>query len=173
VRKNIKLPRILRIKSINDSSISLIFNNGESRIVDIAELLKKLEIPDNSPAVILKNPVELAKVKLTEKTLSWDNVEQYITLKNGSKIKVPFEIGPDILYKYSRPEETGLMSGIGKVIRNYRISSGMSQQELAKRSGTSRSYISRVENEKSDIELSTLRKIVETGLGKKFEIKIQ
>jgi len=48
----------------------------------------------------------------------------------------------------------------------------MSQQELALVSGTSRTYISRIENNRSDIELDTLRKIIETGLGKKLEIKI-
>jgi len=48
----------------------------------------------------------------------------------------------------------------------------MSQQELALVSGTSRTYISRIENNRSDIELGTLQKIIETGLGKKLEIKI-
>ena len=39
-------------------------------------------------------------------------------------------------------------------------------------SGTTRNYISRIENDKSDIELGTLRKIIETGLGKKLEIQV-
>jgi len=46
------------------------------------------------------------------------------------------------------------------------------QQELALVSGTSRTYISRIENDRSDIELDTLRKIIETGLGRKLEIRI-
>ncbi|HAH24242.1 MAG TPA: hypothetical protein DCL77_10900 [Prolixibacteraceae bacterium] len=54
-----------------------------------------------------------------------------------------------------------------------RMKKGMSQQELAMVSGTSRTYISRIENDRSDIELSTLRKIIETGLGKRMEIKIK
>ena len=49
----------------------------------------------------------------------------------------------------------------------------MSQQELALISGTSRTYISRIENDRSDIELATLRKIIETGFGKKIEILIK
>jgi len=48
----------------------------------------------------------------------------------------------------------------------------MSQSDLALASGTSRTYISKIENNRSDVELDTLRKIVETGLGKKLEIKI-
>ena len=40
-------------------------------------------------------------------------------------------------------------------------------------SGTTRYYISRIENERSDIEVATLRKIVEIGLGKHLEISIK
>ncbi len=61
-----------------------------------------------------------------------------------------------------------MMNKIGKLVREARIKSGMTQQELAVISGTSRTYISRLENDRSDIELDTLRKIIETGL----EIKV-
>lgn len=41
----------------------------------------------------------------------------------------------------------------------------MTQDELAKKCGTSKSYISRIENNASDIRLSTLMRIVQMGLG--------
>ena len=34
MRKNIKIPRILKINWIKDLSISVVYNNGESRIID-------------------------------------------------------------------------------------------------------------------------------------------
>lgn len=40
-------------------------------------------------------------------------------------------------------------------------------------SGTSRTYISRIENDRFDVELGTLRKIIETRLGKNLEISIK
>lgn len=46
-----------------------------------------------------------------------------------------------------------------------RLKSGMTQQELAEKCGTHKSYISRIENNASDIWLSTLMKIIQTGLG--------
>jgi transcriptional regulator with XRE-family HTH domain len=49
----------------------------------------------------------------------------------------------------------------------------LTQEDLAQKSGTTRTYISRIENDKSDLELATLRKIIEIGLGKKLEIKIK
>ena len=62
---------------------------------------------------------------------------------------------------------------VGRLIRETRLKRGMTQQELALISGTSRTYISRIENDRSDIELATLRKIIETGFGKRMEIRIR
>ncbi len=173
MRKNIKIPRILKINWIEGLTISVVFNNGESRIIDFRKLLQDIGTKENSPAFELFIPVEFAKVKLAGNTLSWDNVEQYISSKDGKKLKVPFEIGADVLLKNSQPERSESIGKVGQLIKQNRLKSGMSQQELALISGTSRTYISRIENNRSDIELSTLRKIIETGLGKRMEIHIK
>jgi DNA-binding XRE family transcriptional regulator len=173
MRRNIKIPRILKINWIKGLSISVVFNNGESRIVDFKKVFKKLEINNDSPIMILKDSDEFAKVELKNNTLSWSNVEQFITDKNSKKVKVPFEIGADVLLKYSSTEVTGIASKIGRLVRDTRMKSGLTQKELAIKSGTSRNYISRIENDRSDIELDTLRKIIETGLGKHLEINVK
>ena len=173
MRKTIKVPRILKINWINDLSISVVFNNGESRIIDFRKVLKSIGTEDDSPAFVLYDPKKFKQVKLDNNTLSWDQVDQYITGKNQKKVKVPFEIGADVLLKYSQPEKSELMIKVGQLVRDARRASGLSQQELALMSGTSRSYISRIENDRSDIELSTLRKVVETGLGKRLDISIK
>lgn len=173
MRQNIKIPRILKINWIKDLSISVVFNNGESRIIDFRKLLGEIGIDKNSPAFILFNQTEFEKVKLVGNTLSWSNVELYITRRNWEKQNVPFEIGADILLKYSHPEKMDLMIKIGRLVREARIKAGMTQQELALISGTSRTHISRIENDRSDIELATLSKIIETGLGKRLEITVK
>jgi DNA-binding XRE family transcriptional regulator len=173
MRRNIKIPRILKINWIKGLSISVVFNNGESRIIEFKKVLKKLELKNDSPILILKDSDEFAKVELINNTLSWSNVEQFISGKNGKKVKVPFEIGADVLLKYSSTEVTGITSKIGRLVRDTRIKSGLTQNELAIKSGTSRNYISRIENDRSDIELDTLRKIIETGLGKHLEINVK
>ncbi|RYM35847.1 XRE family transcriptional regulator [Brumimicrobium glaciale] len=88
-------------------------------------------------------------------------------------MKVPYQIGADVLLKYSRTEKLESALKVGKLIEESRLSLGITQQELAIKSGTSRAHISRIENDKSDIELGTLRKIIETGLGKNLEISIK
>jgi DNA-binding XRE family transcriptional regulator len=173
MRKSIKIPRVLKINWVDGLAISVVFNNGESRIVDFRKLLTDIGIKDNSPASILFKSSEFAKVKLNGNTLSWENVEQFISSKEGKMIKVPFEIGADILLKYSHPEKSESIIKVGQLIKQARLKTGMSQQELALISGTSRTYISRIENDRSDIELATLRKIIETGLGKRMEILIK
>lgn len=173
MRQNIKIPRILKINWIRELSISVVFNNGESRIIDFRKVLKKVGVKENSPAFILFDSTEFAKVILEGNTLSWNNVEQYITMRNGEKMRVPYEIGADVLLKYSMPEKSEFSLRLGQMVREARLKSGLTQQDLALKSGTSRTYISRIENDRSDLEIATLRKIIETGLGRKLEISIK
>ncbi|GAB5466226.1 MAG: hypothetical protein Kapaf2KO_16620 [Candidatus Kapaibacteriales bacterium] len=173
MRKNIKIPRILKIIKVEKNYITVIFNNGESRTINFKKVLKSIGVDKSSPAYILFKEEELKKSKLKNHTLSFDNVEQYITMRNGDKEKVPFEIGADILLKHSLPEKSENISKLGKLIKDARSKAGLTQKELALMSGTSRTYISRIENERSDIELATLKKIIEVGLGRQLEINIK
>lgn len=61
---------------------------------------------------------------------------------------------------------------IGELIKEERKKAKMTQSELAEKSGTKKSYISRIENGKSDIQLTTLFKIIETGLGRQLRLTI-
>jgi len=173
MKKIIRIPRIIKINCVKGLSISVIFNNGESRMIDFKKVLKKIGVNDDSPAHILYNPDNFAEVVLEENTLSWHNVIQYITLRNGEKMRVPFEIGADVLYNLSLPKPSENSLRLGQIIRDARLGSGLTQEDLAQKSGTTRTYISRIENNKSDLEITTLRKIIEIGLGKKLEIKIK
>ena len=61
---------------------------------------------------------------------------------------------------------------IGVLIEVEREKQKLTQEELALRCGTNKSYISRIENGASDIRLSTLTRIIEQGLGGKMKILI-
>jgi ribosome-binding protein aMBF1 (putative translation factor) len=62
---------------------------------------------------------------------------------------------------------------IGVLIRQARESKNMTQEELAKVISKKRTYISRVENDGSNMNLKTLYDIVEKGLGGKVNIAIE
>ena len=62
---------------------------------------------------------------------------------------------------------------LGVMIHDTRIEKGLTQEQLATRSGTTKSYISRIENNIKEVRFSTLQKIVELGLGGKLELAIK
>jgi len=62
---------------------------------------------------------------------------------------------------------------LGVLLEEARVRLGMTQEELAKKCGTNKSYISRIENDASDIRLSTLMKIIQKGLGGNLKLTLQ
>lgn len=62
---------------------------------------------------------------------------------------------------------------IGILIHDARIEKGLTQEELANRVGTTKSYISKIENNVKEVRISTLQKIVELGLGGHLELSIK
>jgi ribosome-binding protein aMBF1 (putative translation factor) len=61
---------------------------------------------------------------------------------------------------------------IGEILREARKEAQMTQEELANKTGTKKSFISRIENGHSDIQLSTLYRLVEIGFGKRVNLTI-
>lgn len=72
------------------------------------------------------------------------------------------EVGTPTRNKY---EEEFEAFKIGVLIQEARKQKKMTQSELAEKVGTTKNYISRIENDASDIRLSTLMRIVREGLG--------
>ena len=80
--------------------------------------------------------------------------------KRGTKKRDELEAGYD-LFK------------IGALIHDTRIELGMTQEELADKVGTTKSYISKIENNLKEARISTLQKIVELGFGGHLELSIK
>ena len=82
--------------------------------------------------------------------------------------------------KYGKPGNTERTNfeikakafAIGELIKEERRLAHLTQQELADKTGTKKSFISRIENGHTDIQLSTLYRLLEIGLGKKISISI-
>ncbi|WP_339815584.1 helix-turn-helix transcriptional regulator [uncultured Imperialibacter sp.] len=62
---------------------------------------------------------------------------------------------------------------IGALIQEARLEKGLTQEELAQKVGTTKSYISKIENNIKEVRLSTLKKIVELGLGGQVDLSIK
>lgn len=61
---------------------------------------------------------------------------------------------------------------LGVMLKEARQDAKITQSQLAERTGTKKSYISRIENGQSDIQISTFYKLIEIGLGKHLNINI-
>lgn len=61
---------------------------------------------------------------------------------------------------------------IGALIQELRKEKGLTQEQLAEKCGTTKTYISRIENNASDIRLSTLMRIVRQGLGGNLKLSV-
>ena len=62
---------------------------------------------------------------------------------------------------------------LGAMLRELRKEKGLTQAQLAQKCGTTKTYISRIENDASDIRLSTLMRIIREGLGANLKLSVE
>ena len=75
------------------------------------------------------------------------------------------KIGSDSRNEY---EEGAQMFIVSEMLKEARKTANLTQEQLAIKAGTKKSYISKIENAKGNIQLSTLIRIFEKGLNKKI-----
>ncbi len=79
--------------------------------------------------------------------------------KKGSKKRDRFEEGYETFK-------------LGAMLQEMRQKHNMTQKQLAEKCGTTKNYISRIENDASDIRLSTLMRIVRDGFGQHLKLSV-
>lgn len=75
------------------------------------------------------------------------------------------KIGTDSRNEY---EERAQMFIVSEMLKEARKEARLTQQQLAEKTGTKKSYISKIENAKGNIQLSTLIRIFEKGLNRRI-----
>lgn len=86
------------------------------------------------------------------------NFDELIELEQG-------KLGTESRNQY---EERAQMFIVSEMLKAARLQANLTQEELAEKAGTKKSYISKVENGKGNIQLSTLIRIFEKGLNRKI-----
>ena len=86
------------------------------------------------------------------------NFDALVELENG-------KIGTESRNQY---EENSQMFIISTMLKEARREAHMTQEQLAVRTGTKKSYISKIENGKGNIQLATLIRLFELGLNKRI-----
>ena len=102
-----------------------------------------------------------AKEKISSnKVVSWD---KHLDKKYGSQ-------GSITRTEFETKAQTFIL---GELLKEERQKANLTQAEMAEKTGTKKSYISRIENGRADIQLSTLYRLIEQGLNKKLEMSIR
>ncbi len=103
----------------------------------------------------MKAAVQKSKNKIGK----WDDILDKKYGKTGSPARIEFEA-----------RATSFV--IGELLKAERGKANLTQEALAEKTGTKKSYISRIENGKADIQLSTLYRLFEQGLNRKLQLTI-
>jgi len=101
----------------------------------------------------------MAKVKKTSSIKTWKKIKDEVYGKKGTSRR-------DSLERDAKSFSIGLQ------LRNAREQKKLTQDELGTLINKKRTFISRIENDGSNLTLKTLYDIVEKGLGGKVEISI-
>ena len=107
----------------------------------------------------LKNNISMKKQTNSNLTSFVDHLDKQYG-KRGTKEREEFEEGFDAFK-------------IGIMLQELRKEQGMTQEQLAIKCGTTKTYISRIENDASDIRLSTLMRIISQGFGKHLKMSVE
>lgn len=98
------------------------------------------------------------KINEIDKYKKVTNFEELIEVEHG-------KIGTESRNRY---EENAQMFIISEMLKEARKEARMTQEQLAEKVGTKKSYISKLENAKGNIQLSTLIRIFEQGLNRRI-----
>lgn len=101
----------------------------------------------------------MKKQKVINNLSSWDD---HIDKKYGV-------IGTKTRDDYQQGFET---FKLGVMLEEARKSKNLTQEQLAAKCGTTKNYISRIENNNSDIRLSTLMRIINDGLDGHLKLSV-
>ncbi len=112
-----------------------------------------------------------SKPSKTSKKMEKNSIKDYSNVTNFDQLLDDEygELGTPERTEFQRQAQMWI---IAEMVKEERKKAKLSQEQLAKKIGTQKSYISRIERASSDIQLSTLFKIFEDGMGLKLNFTV-
>lgn len=162
------LPRILEIKSVEPYQTTCVWNTGEIRTNDFTAYANS----GNERLQRLADPNAFMHIEVADGTLQWPLIELPSSFR-GKPTLQPLSLDPDVLYKESILVGTSTKVLLSFFLKKTRIESGLTQSEVAEKSGTTKAYISRIESGRSDFQISTFDRILQQGLGKQARVQVR
>jgi HTH-type transcriptional regulator/antitoxin HipB len=107
----------------------------------------------------MQRMTKMEEKKSKNKVVSWDTHLDEKYGAHGTPTRTEFEMKAQAFI-------------LGELLKEERVKANLTQAEMAEKIGTKKSYISRIENGRADIQLSTLYRLIEQGLNRKLELSI-
>lgn len=154
-----RIPRLVD-KKISYEQLLLTFDTGEDRYFNVEELLMNL----NSTGVSVFELKDLENSIIDDGVIVFPTIKISLPTEDGEEESF-YDIDPDYVYKNSLSKE----ASIGEIFKELRTIKKVSQDEVADRCRTSKSYISKFENNKIQLEWNSIRKLFFLGLEEKVD----
>ncbi len=165
--------KVLKIRQVQFPTISFIAGNGEYRNIDIKQYFRSIRLGKGDFGFdVLKDKKIFETVSVEGYAITWKAISKSMVLPNGKKMQAYFQLDPLQTIQNSTLELDASNAPIGEKLKQERIKQDLSQEELGEKIGSSKHYISKVENSKTDLEFKTLQKLFEVGLGKKVHLAV-
>lgn len=173
MKKVNNLPRVVAINSIDGFVMSIHFNTGENRLVDFKELFEK-KTAKNDPLLYeqLLTKEKFNSVQVQEGTLQWTAIHKTISLNSGKSFEVLFDVDPTVIYEASKTDTATNEKGIGSFLQSVRLEEGLTQEQLASKSGITKKRIQQIEADETDVTYREVKQFIEVGLNRKLELTL-
>lgn len=149
-----RAPKVI-LKELTNSKLKLTFETGEDRFFQVDRLLADLN--DTGVAIFSLNDIK--QCIISEGILVFPSVKIKVPTPQGVKT-LPFDLDPNYTYGYSESKELS----VGDAFRLIRRRRGLTQEDIAEKCGTDKAYISRFEQNKIQVEWTSVRKLFFMGL---------
>jgi len=112
--------------------------------------------------------IELAEISKNNTTMKKNNLNLYSFTEHLDEL-----YGKRGSAKREKYEQEFEAFKLGLLLQEIRKEMGLTQEQVAEKCGTTKNYISRIENDASDIRLSTLQRIISEGLGARLRLSVE
>ncbi|MEQ9216720.1 MAG: helix-turn-helix domain-containing protein [Cyclobacteriaceae bacterium] len=149
-----RIPRVEKT-SIYQDRLILTFETGESKYFELHSLLKDL----NQIEVHEFTIKDLQSIIVENGVIVFPTVKITLTGPEGQIVEA-YDLDPDFTYNAS----TSLELSFGQIFQNLRSLRNLSQETIALKCRVDKSYISKFENDKIQLEWVSIRKLFYLGL---------
>lgn len=160
----------LKIENKGPDFVDVLWNDGSNRRHRLGAFFHQWKA--NPILASLANPAGVQSIEVVDGSLGWP--EEKIAVPSNINLEIEDDrltLDPYTLYETGEViVERNPALKLAQVVSSIRLKLGLTQEQVAIRTGVTKSYISKIERGVTDINLGTFEWLLEQGFGKRIEI---